>query len=229
MGARRFAGFSKSVILAGMGDSEKRLDALKKAIEADDALPLRHEANLVFGEGDPAAKVMFIGEAPGFHENRLMRPFVGQAGQLLDKLLATIHWPRESVYITNIVKRRPPENRDPLPEELAAYAPYLKQQIDIINPRIIATLGRFSMNYFLPDAKISRDHGRTIPLGARLLVPLYHPAAALRATAVLRELEADFKKLPDILTNWHVLTAAPAAEREAKKEVTQTPLQSSLF
>lgn len=172
---------------------------LKQEMENDKSLPLFGEANLVFGEGAEGAEVMFIGEAPGFHEDRLTRPFVGQAGKLLDKLLADIKWPRESVYITNIVKRRPPENRDPLPDEIAAYKPYLKKQIQIIDPKIIAPLGRFAMNYFLPTAKISLDHGKAYTLRGKIIFPLYHPAAAFRATAVLKDLEADFKKLPELL------------------------------
>lgn len=183
-------------------DKTEALDVLKKEIKEGKSLPLFGKANLVFGEGDAEAEVMFIGEAPGFHEDKLKRPFVGQAGKLLDKLLAEIKWPRESVYITNIVKRRPPENRDPLPEEIAAYKPYLKKQIQIIDPKIIATLGRFAMNYFLPVAKISQDHGKAYTLRGKIIYPLYHPAAALRATAILKELETDFKKLPILLKNY---------------------------
>src|SRR3989338_7949276 len=168
-----------------MNEKTIRLEALKKEIEENRTLPLYSEANLVFGEGDASAQVLFIGEAPGFHENEQRRPFVGQAGKLLDNLLKQINWPRESVYITNIVKRRPPQNRDPLPEEIAAYRPYLKKQIQIIHPKIIATLGRFSMNYFLPDAKISRDHGKLFKIKDIIIYPLYHPAAALRATGIL--------------------------------------------
>ena len=186
------------------------LEELKKEIEADKNLPLFGTANLVFGEGDPEAEVMFIGEAPGFYEDKLGRPFVGQAGKLLDKLLASIGWPREAVYphtkgfgvgvyITNIVKRRPPENRDPLPDEIAAYKPYLKKQIQTIDPKIIAPLGRFAMNYFLPKAKISLDHGKAYTLRGKIIYPLYHPAAALRSTAVLKDLEADFRRLPKLL------------------------------
>ena len=184
-----------------MGKIEE-LEKLKREMEEDKKLPLFGTANLVFGEGSPDAKVMFIGEAPGFHEDKLTRPFVGQAGKLLDKLLAGIKWPRESVYITNIVKRRPPENRDPLPEEIEAYKPYLKKQIQIISPKIIAALGRFAMNYFLPDFKISQSHGKGIVLRGKIVYPLYHPAAALRSTAILKELEADFKKLPALLKNY---------------------------
>lgn len=176
-----------------------QLENLKKEIEADGSLPLYGAANLVFGEGNTDAEVMFIGEAPGFHEDKLGRPFVGQAGKLLDKLLAEIKWPRESVYITNIVKRRPPGNRDPLPEEIAAYKPYLTKQIQIIDPKIIAPLGRFAMNYFLPTAKISLDHGKAYTLRGKIIYPLYHPAAALRSAQVLKDLESDFKKLPMLL------------------------------
>ena len=175
------------------------LNALKQEIESNDALPLVGSANLVFGEGDANARVMFIGEAPGRNEDLLKRPFVGRAGKLLDEALKEIGWPRESVYITNIVKRRPPDNRDPFPDEIEAYKPYLTRQIEIINPSLIATLGRFSMNYFVPSAKISRDHGQPLRVNSRVIMPLYHPAAALRSTAMMNEFKKDFKKLPAVL------------------------------
>ena len=181
-----------------MGKIEE-LEKLKKEVEADKSLPLYGKANLVFGEGDPDAKVLFIGEAPGFHENKHQRPFVGRAGQLLNKLLGDLNWKRESVYITNIVKRRPPDNRDPLPEEIEDYKPYLKRQLAIIQPKIIATLGRYSMNYFLPKAKISLDHGKVADFKKCIVYPLYHPTAALRSTNILSELEKDFKRLPALL------------------------------
>lgn len=199
----------------------EELEKLKKEMEADKKLPLFGEANLVFGEGNSEAEVIFIGEAPGFHEDRLKRPFVGQAGKLLDKLLEMIKWPRESVYITNIVKRRPPENRDPLPEEIEKYKPYLTRQIEIINPKMIATLGRFAMAYFLPEAKISRDRGKPQRINNYLIVPLYHPAAALRATAILKELENDFKRLPSLLKS------REDVNMEEKK--IEKPAQTSLF
>jgi DNA polymerase len=170
------------------------LSGLKERMVADKSLPLR-ESNFVFGEGSAESEVMFIGEAPGFYEDKLERPFVGRAGKLLDKLLEDIGWKRGSVYISNIVKRRPPGNRDPLPEELEAYRPYLTEEIEILNPKIIAPLGRYSMNYILPNAKISNDHGRVFWWGERLVIPLYHPAAALRSTGVLEELTKDFHKL----------------------------------
>ena len=203
-----------------MGKIEE-LEKLKREMEEDKKLPLFGTANLVFGEGSPDAKVMFIGEAPGFHEDKLTRPFVGQAGKLLDKLLAGIKWPRESVYITNIVKRRPPENRDPLQEEIEAYKPYLKKQIKIINPKIIATLGRFAMNYFFPDFKISQSHGKGVILRGKIIYSLYHPAAALRSTQVLKDLETDFKKLPDLLKKLENV--------EVEEVALKKPAQSSLF
>ncbi len=170
------------------------LAKLKKELAENENLPLR-EAKLVVGEGDPESEVMFIGEAPGFYEDKLERPFVGRAGKLLDKLVEDNGWKRSDVYITNIVKRRPPGNRDPEAEELEAYRPYLAREIEILDPKIIAPLGRYSMNYILPNAKISQDHGRVFWWGDRLVIPLYHPAAALRSTSVLEELEKDFKKL----------------------------------
>ncbi len=179
-------------------EKQSQLEKLREEIAQDSSLPLQ-EANLVFGEGNPNCTVMFIGEAPGFNEDKLGRPFVGRSGQLLDKLILEIGWKREDVYISNIVKRRPPENRDPLPEEIAAYTPYLKKQIEIINPSVIAPLGRFSMNYFLPLAKISQDHGKIFTTEGRKIFPLYHPAAALRNGTVLDNLRTDFKKLPKII------------------------------
>ncbi len=180
-------------------EKEKELKKLEGKITADKKLPLQ-ESNLVFGEGSPEAKVMFIGEAPGERENALGRPFVGRAGKLLDHLLAEINWERGSVYITNIVKRRPPMNRDPLPEEIAAYKPYLAEQIEIIDPLIIATLGRFSMNYFLPEAKMTKDEGKLFKINGRFIYPLFHPAAALRSPQTMGEaLRKSFMRLPAVL------------------------------
>jgi len=151
------------------------------------------------GDGNPDADILFIGEAPGFFEDQKGKPFVGNAGKLLDKMLESISLNREDIFITNIIKHRPPENRDPTPEEIKIYTPFLKRQIQIIQPKIIATLGRFSMNLFLPDEKISQAHGRSFQVGKYLLFPLYHPAAALRAGNILKELENDFQKLKIIL------------------------------
>jgi len=222
-------------------DKKEGLAKLERELNTGN-LPLKGKANLVFGEGNINCSVMFIGEAPGFNEDLQKRPFVGRSGQLLDECLRNIGWKRSEVYITNIVKRRPPENRDPLPEEIESYKPYLARQIEIINPKIIATLGRFSMNYFLPFAKISQDHGKVFtvkdptPQGSggasRIIFPLYHPAAALRATGVLNELKADFKKLPDIASGkiaenkaaaGTAATATPLSKKPGK------PAQEKLF
>jgi len=182
-------------------NKEEQLNGLYKKMVADTSLPLQW-SNLVFGEGSINCDVMFIGEAPGERENELSRPFVGRSGKLLDKLIESIGWKREDVYITNIVKRRPPINRDPLPEEIWAYKSYLAEQIRIINPCIIAPLGRFSMNYFLPNAKISRDQGKVFKIKDKFIVPLFHPAAALRSTAMNEALQESFKKLPAIVKKY---------------------------
>jgi DNA polymerase len=206
-------------------DKQAALAALEGEMKSDLSLPLR-EANLVFGEGNPDCAALFIGEAPGFHEDRLGRPFVGRGGQLLDQLIKSVGWKREDVYITNIVKRRPPENRDPMPDEIAAYAPYLARQVEIINPKIIAALGRFAMNYFLPAAKMTRDQGKAFRAGGRVIVPLFHPAAALRSTGVLRELEAAFAKLPDVIAG-----KLPVEDVDAAPGVSAAPArpQKALF
>ncbi|KKW28996.1 MAG: polymerase, bacteriophage-type protein [Parcubacteria group bacterium GW2011_GWB1_52_7] len=201
------------------------LTALEKEMEADDTLPLKNVSYMVFGEGNPDAEVLFIGEAPGFHEDRLKRPFVGTAGKLLDKLIGEIGWRREEVYITNIVKRRPPENRDPEPEEIEAYKPYLTRQVEIINPKAIVPLGRYSMNYFLPEAKISRDQGKIFWVDGKKIIPMFHPAAALRAGAVMETLRQSFRKLPELILEAPVSGAAEITPQTATEE-SKTP---SLF
>ncbi len=178
---------------------QEDLDALRERMLGDESLPL--PTNLVFGEGDPDAKVVFIGEAPGAKEDELIRPFVGRGGQLLNKNLERIGWRREDVYITNIVKRRPPDNRDPLPEEIAAYQPYLVEQLGILNPLLIVPLGRFSMNHFLPDAKITRDQGTVFEIGGRSVMPMFHPAAALRNPASMKSFQETFDKLSAVLVS----------------------------
>jgi DNA polymerase len=174
------------------------LEKLKAEMEEDSALPLK-PFNLVFGEGDINSEVVFIGEAPGQKEDELIRPFVGRSGMLLNKMLDLIGWSRGNVYITNIVKRRPPENRDPSPEEIELYSPYLARQLELLNPLIIVPLGRFSMNYFLPEAKISQDQGKVFKTKKYFIVPMFHPAAALRNPSVMREFEAGFRKLPAVI------------------------------
>jgi DNA polymerase len=142
---------------------------------------------------------MFIGEGPGFHEDRTGRPFVGAAGQFLNELLEFAGLNREQVFITNIVKCRPPGNRDPQPAEIDACKPYLDRQIALIKPKVIVTLGRYSMARYLPGAKISAIHGQAKRIGGQWVVAMYHPAAALHQPALRREVEEDFRKLPKIL------------------------------
>jgi uracil-DNA glycosylase family 4 len=178
-------------------DKAEELRKIEAEMREDKDLPLT--TNLVFGEGSNDANVLFIGEAPGQVEDELVRPFVGRGGQLLRECLRDIGWKEEEVYITNIVKRRPPENRDPTPEEILAYKPYLSRQIAVLNPPIIVTLGRFSMNYFLPQAKISKDQGKVFVIGGRCIVPMFHPAAALRSPETMQAFRATFAKLPRIV------------------------------
>lgn len=182
----------------------QKLDLLKDHMQKNKKLPLRETANqLVFGDGDPDSEVYFLGEAPGFHEDKHGKPFVGLAGRLLNEMLESIGLKRANVYISNVVRFRPPNNRDPLPEELEAFAPYVDKEIEIIDPKIIVTLGRFSMNKFIPEVKISQVHGQARIINwkgkDRIVIPMYHPAAALRAGAVKKLLAEDFQKIKKYL------------------------------
>lgn len=156
-------------------------------------------SNAVPGEGPENAQIVFIGEAPGFHENRLGRPFVGAAGQFLEELLASIQMRRDDVYICNVIKCRPPNNRDPLPNEIEACAAYLDRQIELIKPRLIVTLGRYSMAKFMPKASISKVHGVSSKIGEFVVLPLFHPAAALHQPKYRADIESDMLKIPQIL------------------------------
>lgn len=151
------------------------------------------------GEGPSNARIMLIGEGPGFHENQQGRPFVGAAGKFLDELLANANLKREEVFITNVVKCRPPGNRDPQEEELQACSAYLDTQINLINPSIIVTLGRFSMAKFFGSVKISQIHGQAKMFNGRLVIAMFHPAAALHQPALKSSVIKDFQKLPEYL------------------------------
>lgn len=151
------------------------------------------------GEGPANSEIMFIGEGPGFYENEEGRPFVGQAGKFLDELLGVAGLKRSEVFICNVVKCRPPGNRDPLPEELQACGGYLEEQIKAINPQVIVTLGRFSMAKFLPNFKISEIHGQASMINGRMIVPMFHPAAALHQPSLKPQVIEDFKLLPNFL------------------------------
>lgn len=201
--------------------SQMTLEQLAAAVRACTLCPLHSgRTNAVPGEGPAYTEIMFIGEGPGFHEDRQGRPFVGSAGKLLEELLAGIGLTREQVYIANVVKCRPPGNRDPLPEELAACKPYLERQIELLHPRVIVTLGRFSMYRYFPGQSISRIHGQAKQVGNVLVVPMLHPAAALHQPQWKSTLEADFRKLPQIIAQ-----IAPAGPAEPPPE----PRQLSLF
>lgn len=184
------------------------------------SLPLAQTtADIVPGEGSPNAQLMFIGEAPGYHESVERRPFVGRSGQLFRQTLEKeVGINPKQVYISNIVKVRPPENRDPTPQEILAFKPYLDQEIAVIEPLIIVTLGRFSMAKFLPDVRISQVHGRLHSVvweDKRLFVlPMYHPAAALRGTRMKHSFIEDFKKIPKII-EW-------AEQKRSEFELTDT-------
>lgn len=177
--------------------------------------------DLVHGEGNERASVMLIGEAPGYYESVERRPFVGRSGQLLRKVLAESTLQASQVYISNIIKVRPPDNRDPLPHEILAFKPYLDAEINLIKPKLIVTLGRFSMSKFLPDVKVSQVHGRLHKIKwneqTLFILPMYHPAAALRATKVKNSFIEDFAKIEKIIN--FVETAKAGEEfKETVKE-----------
>jgi uracil-DNA glycosylase len=183
------------------------------------------------GEGPATAEIMFIGEGPGFHENEQGRPFVGAAGKFLDQLLAQANLTRGEVWIGNVVKCRPPGNRDPLPDELEACDIHLEAQIQTINPSIIVTLGRFSMGKFISGAKISAIHGQMRKVGDRYVIPMFHPAAALHQAALKPSILADFAKLPDLLDEARLALGRKEIikKKESNLLVVEKPKQLSLF
>lgn len=186
--------------------------------------------NGVPGEGPVNAEIMFIGEGPGFHEDQQGRPFVGQAGGLLEELLAEIGLTREDVWIGNVVKCRPPNNRDPRPEEIAACAGYLERQIELLQPKLIATLGRYSMDKFFPGARITRVHGQAKRDGSRVLIPLYHPAYILRNMQALPEAQRDMRRIPRLLERLEQVLAEEAAAGVAPEpEPPDAPEQLSML
>ncbi len=171
--------------------------------------------NPVPGYGDPAADILFIGEAPGFNEDKQGLPFVGRSGKYLDYLLELIGLKREQVFITNVVKHRPPDNRDPATDEMIACKHFLDRQFEVIDPMVVATLGRFSMARYFPDAKISRIHGQPKYADGRAYYPLFHPAAALRNPNLRHDMEEDIRRLPEIV--------AEVKRRRAEGEAPQSP------
>jgi len=182
-------------------DKQQQLDQIAAEIAEKNICPdlAKTAKNLVMGDGSLDADVVFIGEAPGKNEDEQGLPFVGAAGKFLNEMLASIGLARKDVYITNTVKYRPPNNRDPLPEEKAAFLPYLKQQLAIIQPKLIATLGKHGMETFLPGLKISQIHGQPKRVHGMVIMPLFHPAAALYNGGMRQTLMDDFQKIPKTL------------------------------
>src|SRR5579884_1501301 len=173
------------------------------------------------GEGPETARIMFIGEGPGYYEDKSGRPFVGNAGKFLDELLARARLKRADVYITNVVKCRPPQNRDPMKDEIDACDKWLRRQIELLNPNVIVTLGRISMGKFLPGESISRIHGQPRRVGERTIVPMFHPAAALHQERYRSLIEDDFKQLPVVLAS----AARERAQAAARAAAAQPPEQ----
>jgi len=174
------------------------------------------------GQGIIDTDIVLIGEAPGHNEDQQGLPFIGASGQFLNELLISIGLDRQTVFITNVVKCRPPGNRDPLPDEIAACQPYLDTQIDTIDPTLVVTLGRYSMGRWFPNERISRIHGQPKSFGQRVVVPMYHPAAALHQGSLRATIEADFQRLPRFL--------AKARERKlAAAELPESTAQGRLF
>lgn len=183
----------------------------------------RMRTQAVPGEGSPQARVMLIGEGPGMNEDKQGKPFVGASGKFLTELLGKAGLAREDVFITNVVKCRPPSNRDPLPDEIHACSLYLERQIAAIDPEVIVTLGRFSMAKFFPGERITRIHGQAKKVGKRLIVPMFHPAAALHQGSLRGEIEDDFAKLPRYLAEQERERSLEAAKQQ------EQPQQASLF
>ncbi len=186
--------------------------------------------NAVPGEGPDAAEILFIGEGPGFHEDRQGRPFVGPAGNFLEDLLQSIGMTRDQVYIANMVKCRPPDNRDPVPSEIAACSKYLDRQIELLDPLLIVTLGRFSTARFIPGQSISRVRGRLRRVNGRHIFPIMHPAAGLRRQEMRAAIEEDFAKIPGLLDVLRI-QSEPASEsaqiREASASFEPSPAQQT--
>jgi DNA polymerase len=201
-------------------DAERRqaLEAIAAEVRACTKCRLAAtRTQAVPGEGDPSTEVVFVGEGPGYNEDQQGRPFVGRAGGLLERLLGSIGWRRDQVFITNIVKCRPPDNRDPEPDEIAACAPYLQRQLEALDPAVIVTLGRHSMGRFMPGARISAAHGTVRPAdpatgaAAASVFAMYHPAAALRTPAIERESLEDAAAIPAVLLDARARRAARAS------------------
>jgi len=210
------------------------LEQVEQEVSCCEQCPLHFSRKrTVPGEGPSDAEIMFIGEGPGFHENEQGRPFVGAAGKYLDELLSGVNLRRQDVFITNVVKCRPPGNRDPNPDELAACNGYLERQIFAINPKVIITLGRFSMAKFIPNVKITQVHGQARRVDQHFIVPMYHPAAALHQPSLQPQIQKDFTQLPQLITQAKQMEAVAnqgrLGEPTSAESPPQKPKQLSLF
>jgi uracil-DNA glycosylase len=212
-------------------NGQQELEAVAREVAVCQQCALYHSRkNAVPGEGPADAEIMFIGEGPGFYENEQGRPFVGAAGKFLDDLLANAGLIRGRVWIGNVVKCRPPGNREPLPEELSTCGQYLERQIDAINPSVIITLGRHSMARFMPGAKISSVHGEMRKVGGRYVIAMFHPAAALHQASLKPTILADFAKLPQLLEQARKGLGRSASEDSPNPVPrTEDPKQLSMF
>ena len=203
------------------------LEEIAQLVRSCTDCPLHQgRTNAVPGEGSPDADIMFIGEAPGYQEDRQGRPFVGPAGHFLDELLASIGLSREQVYITNLVKSRPPQNRDPRPDEISACSKYLDRQTELIDPDLIVTLGRFSLARFFPGETISRAHGKLRQKDGRYVYPVMHPAAGLHRQELRSVITQDFKAIPEILES---IQRSAGNVAGPPQEETPPPEQLALF
>lgn len=204
----------------------QEIEALNARVAACTQCRLHETRTLtVPGDGDPNAELMFIGEGPGANEDRQGHPFVGQSGKVLDQLLAEIDLKRADVFVTNVVKCRPPGNRDPERDEIASCEPYLREHLRGIRPKMIVTLGRFAMQYYIPGASISRAHGRPVRTESQLIYPVYHPAAALRQRALMQVLREDFRRIPELLADTErPPIEALSPEPNGGNDATQLPL-----
>jgi DNA polymerase len=208
--------------------AEETLTQIAKEVAVCQKCALYHSRkNAVPGEGPATSEIMFIGEGPGFYENEQGRPFVGAAGKFLDEVLTQAGLKRPEVWIGNVVKCRPPSNRDPLPEELTACNEYLERQIAALNPKIIITLGRYSMSKFMPGAKISTVHGQMRRVGEWFVIAMFHPAAALHQASLKPAIMKDFAQLPKLLEQARATLkhSAPVQIEEEKEQ----PKQLNLF
>ena len=212
-----------------LDERARLLGELNAHVHACRACPLGSQrTRAVPGEGKLDAEIMLIGEAPGYYEDQQGRPFVGAAGQFLEQLLASIGLKRSDVFIANVIKCRPPQNRDPLPEEISACSGWLNQQIEIIQPKVIVTLGRYSLARFLPGTPIGRVHGQPRKVNGQWVVPMYHPAAALHQGSLRKTIEDDFRRIPEYLDVAR-REARPVLAPAPSEPVEPQPTQMSLF